>query len=263
MENIIQYMDRIDEDDHVNRQFKEWIQLMQHVKINTHVGDYLASAAPNLDILTANHIAAFIFDYSSSNYSYMNEYFVKLMGKTREEILSAGVRIMQELVHPEDFLKCLNITRKIILEFGQMNDTEKETIHFRFFYRLKRTSGEYMWVMQSNRHLITEKNGLPIDIAFILEMFNPQHEMKVMGIMETQTRSMEIHPDRETELLNLLSQRELEILQLIRQGLTNPEISKQLSITTNTVKAHRQNILNKLNVRNMVQAIGYLDKLAS
>jgi DNA-binding CsgD family transcriptional regulator len=254
-------MDRIDEDDHVNKEFKEWIQLMKNVKINKHVGDYLASAAPSLDILTSNHIAAFIFDYSNGNYSYMNEYFVRLMGKTREQILSVGVRIMQELVHPEDFLKCLNITRKIILEFGLMDEKEKESIHFRFFYRLKRTAGEYMWVMQSNRHLLTEKNGLPIDIAFILEMFNPQHQLKVMGVLETQNRNTEIFPDGEMDLLNLLSQREMEILQLIRQGLTTAEISTKLTITVNTVKAHRQNILNKLNVRNMVQAIGYLEKL--
>ncbi len=261
MSNIIPDMDRIDEDDHVNKKFNEWIQLMKNVTINKNVGDYLEAAAPSLDILTSNHIAAFIFDYSTGNYSYMNEYFVKLMGKTREQILSLGVRIMQELVHPDDFLKCLNITKKTIEEFGRMSEKEKETIHLRFFYRLKRTTGEYMWVMQSNRHLLTEKNGQPIDIAFILEMFNPQHQLKVMGVLETLDRGMEIHPDEVMDLLNLLSAREMEILQLIAHGLTSPQISTKLTISTNTVKAHRQSILNKLKAKNMVQATGYLQRL--
>jgi DNA-binding NarL/FixJ family response regulator len=98
-------------------------------------------------------------------------------------------------------------------------------------------------------------------VAFLSELFNPQYPMKVMGILETPNRSMEIHPDGEMDLLKLLSQRELEVLQLIRQGLKTPEIAKKLMITVNTVRTHRQNLLTKLHVKNMVQAIDFIDKI--
>lgn len=46
-----------------------------------------------------------------------------------------------------------------------------------------------------------------------------------------------------------LTQREREIAALIWLGLTNPQIAERLSISTNTVKTHIKNILNKFNVR--------------
>ncbi len=54
-----------------------------------------------------------------------------------------------------------------------------------------------------------------------------------------------------------LSQRELEILQLVAQGSTNAEIAEELVIAENTVKVHMRNILGKLQLRNRQQAAAY------
>ncbi|MDQ1162336.1 DNA-binding CsgD family transcriptional regulator [Chryseobacterium sp. SORGH_AS 447] len=53
---------------------------------------------------------------------------------------------------------------------------------------------------------------------------------------------------------NVLSAREMEILKYIGEGLTSKEIAQILSISINTVSRHRQNILEKLNVKNSVKA---------
>ena len=47
-----------------------------------------------------------------------------------------------------------------------------------------------------------------------------------------------------------LTKRELEILQLIGQALSNKEIAKELFISDQTVSVHRKNIMRKLNVSN-------------
>jgi LuxR family maltose regulon positive regulatory protein len=52
-----------------------------------------------------------------------------------------------------------------------------------------------------------------------------------------------------------LSGRELEVLQLVAQGLSNREIGARLHITVRTVKWHTGNIFGKLNVRNRTQAV--------
>ena len=52
-----------------------------------------------------------------------------------------------------------------------------------------------------------------------------------------------------------LSQRELEVLQLIAQGLSNREISKRLFLALNTVKGHNQKIYSKLQVQSRTEAI--------
>jgi LuxR family maltose regulon positive regulatory protein len=56
-------------------------------------------------------------------------------------------------------------------------------------------------------------------------------------------------------LVELLSERELEVLGLIAQGLTNQEIGLRLHITLSTVKGHTSNIYGKLGVKNRTQAI--------
>jgi LuxR family maltose regulon positive regulatory protein len=59
----------------------------------------------------------------------------------------------------------------------------------------------------------------------------------------------------ESELIEPLSERELEVLQLIAEGLTNPEIASKLYLSLNTVKVHSRNIYGKLGVHNRTQAV--------
>ena len=55
--------------------------------------------------------------------------------------------------------------------------------------------------------------------------------------------------------LERLTVRELEILELIDQGLTNKEIARRLCIELSTVKNHVHNILEKLQVRRRADAV--------
>jgi NarL family two-component system response regulator LiaR len=54
-----------------------------------------------------------------------------------------------------------------------------------------------------------------------------------------------------------LSQREIEVLKLLAQGRSNPDIAKELFITRNTVQNHVSSILIKLNLQNRAQAAVY------
>lgn len=52
--------------------------------------------------------------------------------------------------------------------------------------------------------------------------------------------------------------RELEILRLVAEGLSNKEIAKRLVITEGTVKNHVHNALEKLHMENRIQAAAYV-----
>lgn len=60
----------------------------------------------------------------------------------------------------------------------------------------------------------------------------------------------------DSEWIEPLSERELEVLQLIAEGLSRPEIASQLVLSLNTVKTHARNIYSKLGVNNQMQAVG-------
>lgn len=54
-----------------------------------------------------------------------------------------------------------------------------------------------------------------------------------------------------------LTDRELEVLRYVAQGLNNREIAKQLFISENTVKNHVRNILEKLQLHSRMEAVMY------
>jgi len=54
-----------------------------------------------------------------------------------------------------------------------------------------------------------------------------------------------------------LTKRELEVLQLICNGLSNKEIAAQLEVSVNTVAVHRANIMNALDVHKTAELVKY------
>ena len=56
---------------------------------------------------------------------------------------------------------------------------------------------------------------------------------------------------------NNLTEREKEVLELIIQGKSNPQIANELILSIHTVKAHLESIYKKLGVHNKVQAAVY------
>jgi len=65
---------------------------------------------------------------------------------------------------------------------------------------------------------------------------------------------MEFSRPREVDTLEQLTPREAEVLDLLRQGLTNREIGERLHIAEKTVKHHMSVILQKLQVRSRTEA---------
>lgn len=65
----------------------------------------------------------------------------------------------------------------------------------------------------------------------------------------------EISAGMDTQLIDPLTDREMEVLQLLAQGLANKQIAANLSISEHTVKFHVSSIYTKLGVGNRTEAV--------
>jgi len=80
----------------------------------------------------------------------------------------------------------------------------------------------------------------------------PEVTRQLIGRYATRIRPAESAPDESP-----LTPRELEVLRLIAEGLSNSEIASALVISQETVKTYVSRILTKLDLRDRVQAVVY------
>jgi LuxR family maltose regulon positive regulatory protein len=85
----------------------------------------------------------------------------------------------------------------------------------------------------------------------------PDYIGKLLAAFEAEKQKCEDKPDLPPvqPLIDPLSQRELKILQLIAQGLSNREIGERLFLALDTVKGHNRKIFDKLQVQSRTEAI--------
>jgi transcriptional regulator EpsA len=93
--------------------------------------------------------------------------------------------------------------------------------------------------------------------TYLLELLMPYMHMALYRMLSGEGAVENERPPGKS----LLSLREIEVLQWIKQGKTNDEIGQILGICAPTVKNHVQKILRKLKVSNRAQAVGRSESL--
>lgn len=76
-------------------------------------------------------------------------------------------------------------------------------------------------------------------------------------IIENFTPSLNLKDKTISEMLNSITNRELEIIQLICEGFNSKEISSKLYISFNTVESHRKRIFQKLKIKNSISLLKF------
>lgn len=74
-------------------------------------------------------------------------------------------------------------------------------------------------------------------------------------VIDQVASSPRVSPGPDPTVIGDLSDREVEVLQLMARGLSNGEIASELFVSSTTVKTHVSHILTKLGVRDRVQAV--------
>jgi DNA-binding NarL/FixJ family response regulator len=104
---------------------------------------------------------------------------------------------------------------------------------------------------------VTKNSSKDEMIAAIVEVNNGKKYVceEVKNILAQQ----ELEDEDGLPDMNVLSRRELEIVKLIKEGMSSKEIALRLDISLKTVEVHRYNILKKLNLKNTASLVNFIN----
>ena len=197
---------------------------------------------PYMKILEqAGSFAVFLSD-RFGHYYYVTEYI-----EASQEI------DIEKLVHPDDW----EIVRRIDKKVWELLDTlpEEEKLAYKYIYELRVWErGKYVRMIYQTRILaFKEDNFLAMGMIDLApeQSANTSVRFQIKNCLTDEVVPFAI----ETATDVLLTPREREVLALAKEGMFSKEISEKLNISVHTVNRHRQNILEKLQVDNMIEAM--------
>lgn len=106
---------------------------------------------------------------------------------------------------------------------------------------------------------VTKNSSREEMIKAILEVYNGNKYIceEIKDILSEQS----LMPEKNGMIpgTNVLTEREMQIINLIKQGLSSREMAKSLEISLKTVEVHRHNILKKLKIKNSASLVNFIN----
>lgn len=157
-------------------------------------------------------------------------------------------------IHPDDLIAKHLLELHFFHLLPSLPPDERSDYHIVSNMRIANSLGEYISII----HRMFYVSNCPLgNIWLSLCLYNFPYTQSVSevanGIILNSATGTIIKPDND-QSKNILSSREKEILRLIENGKMSKEIASLLYISKNTVNRHRQNILEKLRVKNSIEA---------
>lgn len=184
-------------------------------------------------------------------------HYLGLTTKIQEEeiIDSIWEEEIYNRIHPDDLFERHLLELKFFYFLNKLPIKERLKYSTSCQIRGLNSSGEYHYIQHRTRYLRTTPDG-SMWIAVCLYNFSATTPPPcgIDGkIINGETGEVVIVEHYSCS--KLLTTREKEILQCVSQGLLSKEISEKFNISLNTVNRHRQNILEKMQVNNSMEAV--------
>lgn len=210
-----------------------------------------------IDFSRISKSCIFMVDVFKKRYDFASESFSLLFGYNKASIETIKVQgdLLEERIHPKDKAQLLEYQ----IEHGQfiysLPPNERNDYQQIFQLRMLNANKQYINIISRHQVLETDKYGKAWIILGIIDVSPDQHltENVKRAIINMKTGETIISPIFVAD--KRLTIREREVLLLIHQGFLSKEIASKLNLSIYTVNNHRKNILEKLGVDNIIEAI--------
>jgi DNA-binding CsgD family transcriptional regulator len=220
-----------------------------------------------LQLATLNNSGISIFDLYKNEHVFYSPNFCTLLGYRLNEILEKGQGYLDEKIHPVDYIELNKNGISLIKLYYHFSNDEKMNYKLLNEYRILNSDNKYIRVIEQHQPLELDIFG---NIWLTLSMIDISPNQDIKEGLKSQLldfRTGKIISFQNENLKNnkeikiSLTQREIQILQMVKNGLLSKEISDNLFISVHTVNTHRQRVLEKLGANNSMEAIVFASKL--
>ncbi|MDR2920808.1 MAG: LuxR C-terminal-related transcriptional regulator [Tannerella sp.] len=213
-----------------------------------------------------NNSYVYVGEYLEKKYLYMSGNLQQFFDADLDGLFKSqteGEDFLAARIHPEDHQVLAAIQTQLI-EFIFSQPIEKRK-NFKYIceFRGKTAEGEYVRIINQKQILELDENGNPWLIMGIADLSlntAPLDNIKIQVVNYVTGETFPLTKFEEKGLVEI-TRREKEILLLIKSGMLSKEISDRLSVSIHTVNKHRQNIMQKMNADNIIEAMEYARKL--
>lgn len=153
-------------------------------------------------------------------------------------------------VHPDDLTEKYLQELRFFHFLKHIPQIKRMDYHLRAKLRMRNASNDYVWILHRMFYVSAHAEDT-VWLALCLYDLSVDASASCMVINSVNGQIIELEKQ---DYHDLLSEREKEILKLIDKGKMSKDIARILSISINTVNRHRQNILEKLQVKNSIEA---------
>lgn len=181
--------------------------------------------------------------------------------KQETEISSIWEDELLSLIHTEDLQKKYRLELRFFQFLNSLQVAHRSGYEVIAKLRVRSADGKIILVKHRVIYISSSEDG---SIRLALCLYNliydyPGFDAPDGLIINTQTGA--IVDTAQDHISELLSLREKEVIQLIKLGKRSKEIADKLSLSVHTVNRHRQNIFQKLNVSNAMEACRVIEAI--
>lgn len=164
--------------------------------------------------------------------------------------------IIYSRLHPEDLVEKRMLELEFFSRMKAIGGAAKLDYKACCTIRIRNHDGEYMAVANTTQVFALSPAGKMWLILCTYNVSPYPADGRDIGARIVNIATGEVSvPPTGNRRARILTPREKEILELVRQGKPSKQIADILAISTHTVNRHRQNIIAKLSVGNIVEAI--------
>jgi len=179
---------------------------------------------------------------------YMSPRGAKILGVKLEELRKMGAEYYSKFFNEED-------AKDYVPKMIDMVERNNENEIYSFFQQVRSSASQpWAWYISSTRILMKDDLNRPLlSITFAVPI-DPLHHLtnKVSRLLD-ENNFLRAHFEEFTKL----TKREREVMKQFALGKSASDISKNLHIAAETVKTHRKNIYQKLNIKSAYELLDY------